>query len=45
MEETYRKEQTAHERTKERLITARVAAFVLLALLVGGVLLWWFVVR
>ena len=45
MEEAYRKERAAHERTKEGLIAARVIAFVLLALLIGSVLVWWFVLR
>ena len=45
MEETYWKERAAHEETKERLISARVIAFVLLALLIGSVLVWWFVLR
>ena len=45
MEETYWKERAAHEETKEGLIAARVTAFVLLALLIGSVLLWWFVLR
>ena len=45
LEEAYRKERTAHERTKEGLIAARVIAFVLLALLIASVLVWWFVLR
>jgi len=45
MEEAYRKERAVHERTKEGLIAARLTAFVLLALLIGSVLLWWFVLR
>ena len=45
MEEAYWKERAAHEETKEGLIAARVIAFVLLALLIGSVLLWWFVLR
>ncbi len=45
MEEAYQKERAVHERTKERLIAARVTAFVLLALLIGSVLVWWFVLR
>ena len=45
LEEAYRKELAAHEETKEGLIAARVIAFVLLALLIGSVLLWWFVLR
>ena len=45
MEESYWKERAAHEKTKEGLITARVTALVLLALLISSVLLWWFVLR
>ena len=45
LEEAYRKERTAHERTKEGLIAARVVAFVLLALPIASVLVWWFVLR
>ncbi len=45
LEEEYRKERAAHKVTREGLIAVRVTAFVLLALLVGSVLLWWFVLR
>ena len=45
MEEAHRKEITEHGETKEGLIAARVIAFVLLALLIGSVLVWWFVLR
>ena len=45
LEEKYQKEVAEHKETKGALITTRVWAFVLLALLVGVVLLWWFVVR
>ena len=45
MEEAYQKERAANEETKEGLIAARVIAFVLLALLIGSILLWWFVLR
>ena len=45
MEEAYRKERAAHGRTKNALIAVRVIAFVLLALLTGSVLLWWFALR
>ena len=45
MEEAYWKERAAHEETKEGLIAARVTAFVLLALLIASVLVWWFVLR
>ena len=45
LESEYRKEVAEHKETKESLIAARVAAFVLLVLLIGLVLLWWFVLR
>ena len=45
LEEAYRKERGAHKETKQLLNMARVVAFVLLALLIGSVLLWWFVLR
>ncbi len=45
LEEAYRKETAAHEETKDGLIAARVIAFVMLALLIGSVLLWWFILR
>ena len=45
MEEAYWKERAVHEKTKGRLISARVIAFVLLALLIGSVLVWWFVLK
>ena len=45
MEGAYWKERAAHEETKEGLIAARVIAFVLLAMLIGSVLVWWFVLR
>ena len=45
MEEEYRKERAAHGETKEGLIAVRVTAFLLLALLVASVLVWWFVLR
>ena len=45
MEEAYRKERAAHEKTKEGLIAARVTALVLLALLIGSAPFWWFVLR
>ena len=45
LEEAYREERAAHERTKERLIAVRVTALVLLALLIASVLVWWFVLR
>ena len=45
LEEAYRKERAAHEETKEGLIVVRVTAFVLLVLLIGSVLLWWFVLK
>ena len=45
LEEAYRKETAAHKETKEMVITLRVTAFVLLALLIASVLVWWFVLR
>ena len=45
MEEAYRREQAAHKETRELLNVARVTAFVLLALLIGSVILWWFGLR
>ena len=45
LEREYRKEVAEHKETKELFIAARVTAFVLLALLIGIVLLWWFVLR
>ena len=45
LEREYRKEVAAHKETKELLFAARVTAVVLLVLLVGSVLLWWFVLR
>ena len=38
-------ERAEHEETKEGIIAVRVTAFVLLALLIGSVLLWWFMLR
>ena len=45
LEETYRKETAAHKETKEGVIAVRVTAIVLFVLLVGSVLVWWFVLR
>ncbi len=45
LEKKYRKEKAEHEDTKEGLIILQVTTFVLLAVLVGIVLLWWFVLR
>ena len=45
LEEAYQKEHAAHDETKQLLNMVRVTALVLLALLVGSVLLWWFVLR
>ena len=45
MEEAYRKESAAHKETKELLNMVRVTAIVLFVLLVGSVLVWWFVLR
>ena len=43
LEEAYRKETAEHEETKELLNMARVTAIVLSVLLVGSVLVCWFV--
>ena len=45
IEETYRKETSAHKETKNLLNMVRVTTIVLFVLLVGSVLLWWFVLR
>ena len=45
LEGEYQKEVAEHEKTNDVLIAARIIAFVLLALLIGSVLLWWFVLR
>ena len=45
LEMAHREETAAHKETKALLNMARVTAIVLLALLVGSVLLWWFVLR
>ena len=45
LERAYQKEVAAHKETNELFIAVRVGVFVLLALLIGSVLLWWFVLR
>ena len=45
LEREHQKEVAAHKVTKDVLNVVRVIAFVLLALLIGSVLLWWFVLR
>ena len=45
MEEAYRKEVAEHKETKKVVISLRVTAILLLVLLIGSVLLWWFVLR
>ena len=45
LEIAHRKRVAAHKEMKELLTIARVWAFVLLALLIGSILLWWFVLR
>ncbi len=45
LQEEHRKEVAAHRGTKDVLNFARVTAFALLVLLIGSVLLWWFVLR
>ncbi len=45
LEMEHRKEVAEHRDTKEALMASRVGALVLIVLLVGLVLLWWFVLR
>ena len=45
LERAYQKEVAAHKETNELFVAVRVAVFVLLALLIASVLLWWFVLR
>lgn len=45
LERKYRKEVADHKDTNGELIFTRVTGLVLLVLLVGWVLLWWFVLR
>ena len=45
LQRAYRKEVDDHRETREALIAVQVTALVLLALLIGSVLLWWFVLR
>ena len=45
LEEAFRKETTVHKETKDLLNMIRVIAIVLFVLLVGSVLVWWFVLR
>ena len=45
LEREYRKEVAEHKETNNVLILTRVIAFVLLVLLIGIVLLWWFVLK
>ena len=45
LERAYQKEVAAHKETNDLFIAVRVTALVLLVLLIGGVLLWWFVLR
>ena len=45
LEEAYRKETATHKETKDLLNMVRVIAIVLFMLLVGSVLVWWFVLR
>ncbi len=45
LESAHQKESAKHSVTKDALNVFRVIAFVLLAVLVGAVLLWWFVLR
>ena len=45
LEEAYQKETAAHKETKDLLNMIRVISIVLFVLLVGSVLVWWFVLR
>ena len=45
LEGKYQREVAAHEVTNDLLNIVRVIALVLLALLIGSVFLWWFVLR
>ena len=45
LERAHQKEVAAHKETNDVLNIVRVIALVLLALLIGSVLLWWFVLR
>ena len=45
LEMAHRQEVADHKATKYVLNVISVIAFVLLALLIGSVLLWWFVLR
>ena len=45
LERAYQKEVAAHKETNDLFNMARVTAFVLLALLIASVLVWWFVLR
>ena len=45
LERAYQKEVAAHKETNDLFIAVRVTALVLLVLLIGSVLLWWFVLR
>ncbi len=45
LERAYQKEVAARKETNELFNMARVTAFVLLALLIASVLVWWFVLR
>ena len=45
LEREYRKEVAGHKETKDALTAVRVTAIVLLVLLIGIILLWWFLLR
>ena len=45
LERAYEKEVATHKETNELFIAVRVTAFVLFVLLIGSVLLWWFVLK
>ena len=45
MAKKYREEKEAHGETKDYLTSAQIRSFILLGLLIGAALLWWFVLR
>ena len=45
LERAYQKEVAEHTVTNDMLNIVRMIAFVLLGLLIGSVLVWWFVLR
>ena len=45
LEREHQREVAAHQATKQSVTAARAAALALLVLLIGLVLVWWFVLR